>query len=368
MNCRALVLIACGSLIACSTSDHNDPGTAVWGVIPNDHAKHFQLQVRGAERRLVVFGPDGQQDTLGIHPLMGVGQQPPASPLERVVLASTTHLPFIDALYCIDRVVGLAYTDRVRDPGIRERIEDGRIQEVGRADGLDRERLIAVDPQVVFDHPFGQAGKEKEFPATIAVTEYLEDHPLGRAEWIRFFGMLLGKERTADSVYKAIAHRYEVAQNMSGHLAEKPLVLFGSQWEQRWWMPHGGSYMATLINDAGGRYWFSDSVSDGNIAVSLEQVIVAAESCSYFGVILADPGTVDVDDLAGGDPRIAVLDAVRTGGFVGNSERNDLFGKALLEPEVILKDLRCIFHPGSCAGYRPRYFFPVGQMGTPSLR
>lgn len=119
--------------------------------------------------------------------------------------------------------------------------------------------------------------------------------------------------------------------------------------------------MATLINDAGGRYWFADSMVNGNIPVALEHVLLAATECANFGMVMAKDGKVDGRELVGGDTRLAAIDAVHKGGFVGNTSRSDLFGRALLEPDIILHDLRCIFHPRSCSGYQPTYFFPVGQ-------
>jgi iron complex transport system substrate-binding protein len=281
--------------------------------------------------------------------------------LERVAVVSTTHLPYFTALHAGPLVVGVAYTDQVRDAVVKDQIAAGNTAEIARADGLDRERLIALRPQVVFDYPFGSDSRSMEMAQpTIAVTEYLEDHPLGRAEWIRFFGLLIGREKLADSVFKAIVHRYEFVREQRGHLGAAPRVLFGSHWEQNWFVPPGNSYMARLIDDAGGKYLYADSVVEGNITLALEQVLVAGEQCDHIGVVLATQGRVDAAALAG-DPRVARLDAVRKGGFFGNSATSDIFGQALLEPDVVLRDLRCIFHPRICAGHKPTYFFPIAQ-------
>lgn len=358
----AFLLAVC---LGCGGSEQPASKEAGWSAIPNAYARHFELQVRGADRRIVVYGPGGMVDTVGIYVLAGRAhgrEMQVDTPLTRVAVVSTTHLPFFTALGVPDAVAGVAHMDQVRDPIIRQRIAVGKVVEISRADGLDRERLLSLAPQALFDYPFGR-GEQKPgaFEKGIAVTEYLEEHPLGRAEWVRFFAMLLGAQNKGDSLFNAIAHRYEFVRDLRGHLDESPKVLFGSHWEQAWFAPPGNSYMATLIADAGGRYWFADSVATGNLPMALEEVLVAGRGCRHFGVLLAADRKVDPLDMVGGDPRIAALTAVRKGGFIGNSARSDLFGQALLEPEVVLQDLRCIFHPRACGGHKAKYFFPVAQ-------
>lgn len=357
------VLAVSSLFMACSGSDAQPVLSAGWSSIPNQYARHFQIQIRGSGRRLVVFGQGGPADTVGIYVLNGAPQGREAridTPLTRVVVVSTTHLPFFTALGLGSFVVGVAHVDQVRDPNIAERVRQGSISEILRADGVDRERLTALAPQAVFDYPFGRGG-QPPYNSTIAITEYLEEHPLGRAEWIRVIGLLTGEEVRADSLFKAVEHRYLFVRDLRAHLSEAPTVLFGSHWEQSWFAPPGNSYMATLIADAGGRYVFADSSAQGNISLSLEEMLVKASACEHLGVMLASTGRMTPLTMVGGDPRLAGLDAAKKGGFVGNSARNDLFGKALLEPEVLLQDLRCIFHPNACSGHKPVYFFPVGQ-------
>lgn len=364
MKWIALSVVVTALAVGCTEPQGGTPVPSGWSAIPNAYAQRFELQVKGADRRLVVFGPGGRTDTAGIHRLVGEAEGRETRlplPLRRVAVVSTTHLPYFTALDAAQAVAGVAYTEQVRDATIRTQITNGTTAEIARADGLDRERLIALRPQAVFDYPFGSDARSIELEQpTIAITEYLEDHPLGRAEWIRFFGLLLGREKKADSVFNAIEHRYAFVRDMRGHLGQAPLVLFGSHWEQNWFVPSGNSYMASLIDDAGGDYLFADSAVEGNITLALEQVLVAGEACDHLGVVLAATGRVDAATLAG-DPRVARLDAVRKGGFIGNSATSDIFGQALLEPDVVLRDLRCIFHPRICTGHKPTYFFPIAQ-------
>ncbi|MBX2972941.1 MAG: ABC transporter substrate-binding protein [Flavobacteriales bacterium] len=356
------LLLACiPCFMGCEPSGGDHVEQAGWSSLPNAYATHFEVQVRGDERRLLVFGAEGRADTVGRYLYRGEGEMLPV-PVQRAVVLSTTHLSYFGSLGAVDQVVGTAFTAQVRDPRFVEAARDGRLQEVSRADGIDRERLLALAPQVIFDYPFGMGDRRTTSLAnTVHVTEYLEEHPLGRAEWIRFFGMLLGREQRADSIFNAIMHRYSFLCDLRAHLPKEPSVFFGSHWEGAWSAPAGNSCMAALIRDAGGRYVFADSAAPGNIAVPLERLLIMGDTVDHIGVLLAHAGPVDRRAMVGGDPRIARLKGVREGAFVGNSATRDLFGQALLEPDEMLRDLRCILHPGTCAGRKARYFEALRQ-------
>lgn len=358
-----LVVLCC--FHSCSEGPRPSTDVPGWSTLPNAYAEHFRIQVRGAARRLIVLGPGGDLDTLGKYVLGSDPDprwQPIKVPLKRVAVVSTTHLSFFSALGLAGTVVGAAHTEQVRDTLIRRLVSKGAVVEIARTGGLDRETLIGLAPEAIFDPPFERDPKAvAAFGNVIAVTEYLEQHPLGRAEWIRFFGLLFDRTKQADSMFNAIEHRYTTMRAMSVAVADPPMVFFGSNWNNTWYAPPVNSYMARLIADAGGRYWSVDSTAKENVPVPMEQLLLIARECDHFGLVLAQDGKVDASMLVGGDLRLAKLDAVRKGGFYGNSVRSDLFGQALLEPETILRDLRCIFHPNSCRRYTPSYFFPVGQ-------
>jgi len=350
--CFVLLLTSCSQQQQERTEEQG-----AWTAESLQFARSFSIETRDAERRLVVFGPGGRSDTVGIH-LVGSAAIP--LPLQRLAVVSTTHLAYIQVLERLEVLVGAAHIDRTADPELRTWLQNN-VPDIGRADGLDRELLITLAPQVVLDYPFGQGSSTQHLQGTqrVAVTEYLEEHPLGRAEWLRFFGVLLGREKQADSLFNAIVHRYHKS-TFQGN-SSRPSVFFGSAWQGRWFVPPGNSYMATLIKDAGGVYLFADKQGGENLALDLETVLDRCANADHFGAILAQEGTVEAHHLVGGDTRLASSKAVAQGGFVGNSATNDLFGMALLEPDLILQDLRCIFHPEQCVGHVPRYFVSIAQ-------
>lgn len=341
-----------------------------WYPLTNSYARCFRILTNGEQRQLVVLGPGGSADTLAIYRITSAKDTAQAGsagvtalpPLQRVAVVSTTHLPYISLLGKAGSVVGAAHLELIRDTAVLARVKGGAVQEIATGDGLDKEMLLSLSPEALLDYPFGRTNNAQgNGPPRVEITEYLEEHPLGRAEWIRFFGVLLGEEAKADSIYRAIELRYNTVRDLARVLPDHPKVFFGSAWQGQWHVPPGNSYMAQLISDAGGQYAYAAQKATANIPLDLEAVLIQGREVQHFGAVLSTAGRVRAADLAGGDTRVARLAAVREGGFFLDSQRSDVFGMALLEPDQLLLDLRCIFHPQHCGGHRLKYAFPLGQ-------
>lgn len=342
-------------LVACADKDAG-PGRSAWSALPNDHARYFSLLERNDERAVAVFGENG--DTLLMIELSDATARERSKAFDRVACLSTTYFPYLSALGLTDRVKAAVDLDQVRDTAAQDRIRKGLMSELSSADGVDRERLLAAEVGIAFDYPFGKGGRSMQVLNTkvVPVTEYLEVHPLGRAEWLRFFGVLFGVERKADSLYSTIAERY--TRVVVADTSNRPTVVFGSYWQGQWFVPSGNSYMARLITDAGGRYLFSDHRGAGNITLDLESMLSVAEHADHWGMVAKVDGQATVSDMTTGDDRLMRMKAVEENGlFICNTARSDFFGAAILEPDVLLQDLRWIFRePEMDTALLPRYF------------
>ena len=365
-----LFLCMCALFGSCAPEAQEQQGQGEWSTVPNDRATNFRILVRGDERRLIVFGHAGPTDTAGRYQIVADGQKADlgwtalSSGKQRIVLGSTTHVPYVGALSAWDVIAGIAHGDQVRDTAFQRRLRDGAVQEMANGDGIDRERLVAIAPDLLTVYPFGGGGGTLHGTGVpeVAVCEYLEEHPLGRAEWIRFFGVLLGREREADSLYEGIKARYE-ALCADSTAVPRPRVLFGSVWNGQWWVPPGNSHMARLIADAGGAYVFAHRTGRDNIAVDMETLVAMGDSIDHWGMIADIAGNPSPSDFTNDDLRMTALKAVRTNRlFVGNTRTADLFGQALLEPDRVLQDLRaCLWDEPDPARYSGRVpsFIPV---------
>ena len=329
-------------LFGCRTSQPAKKVCEQWVNVPNSYAEAFRIRSCGSTYELIVFGPNGREDTLAVY------QVDVHDALRRVAVVSTTHLAYIHALGLTERVVGVAGLAQVKDPSLANVLSGNSTKDIGTADGLDRETLIHLAPEALLDQPFGKSDAAEPLSSipSIMIAEYLEPHPLGRAEWIRFFGVLFGIAPKADSLFAAIEGRYTTARDRVDAQVAPTTVFFGSNWQGTWWVPGGKSYMAQLIGDAGGVLQFSDPESVENSAVDLETLLHRGEILDHWGMVVAENGPVTADVLCAGEQRLQRIRPFNDHGlFAANSAHVDIFGKALVEPDVVLMDLIKVFHP-----------------------
>jgi iron complex transport system substrate-binding protein len=281
------------------------------------------------------------------------------TPLRSIVCTSTTHIPLLDYLGETETLVGFPTTDYISSEKMRQRIDAGKIQELGVDKGLNLERLVMLKPDMVMGYTmssdFGQFKKVEELGIPVVLNaEYLEKHPLGRAEWIKFMALFFNKEKLADSVFQVIEKSYLETKALADTKQEKPSVLSGIVYGDAWFMPGGQNYAAKLLKDSGCKYLWEDDPSNGYLELSFESVYEKARNADlWIGV-----GTFKtLAELKNSDNRYAkfkpfqqktvyTYDARK--GAKGGSEFLEL---GYLRPDIILKDLVKIGHPDLLPDY-----------------
>ncbi len=365
-------------LVACGPRANTPSDWSTWKPIATRYATKFKVWARGDDRLVVVFGNGGERDTVGCYLIssdprahLPIDAVLMAKPVGRLAMLSTTHVPYISALGRVGTVVAGAHLDQVRDTDLLAAIQAGKVKEIGTGQGVDRERMLALDLGAVFTYSFGKSeigALEALGIPVVEVSEYLEEHPLGRAEWLRFFGVILGEEHKADSLFAGIVQRYELVRSRVRR-DTMPTVLFGSCWNGQWFVPPGNSYMAKLIDDAGGRYVFADRTGDGNITVDMETMITVGGNADVWGMISAERGPIRSTAFTAGDERLEKFRSVSSRNLFAASSDADFFGKALIEPDVLLQDMCCCLRSGQCPVEHavqavPGYFMPA-SVDTP---
>ncbi|HEX8038821.1 MAG TPA: ABC transporter substrate-binding protein, partial [Chryseosolibacter sp.] len=214
--------------------------------------------------------------------LVPKGQQPPPhdpgipviyTPLESIVCTSTTHIPHLDYLGETDKLVGFPTTDYISSEKMRQRIREGKVVDLGVDKELNMERLAALKPGVVMGYTmtgdYGQFKKMEDLGIPVVINaEYLEQHPLGRAEWIKFTGLFFNKEKEADSVFSMIEKNYLETGRLLRPDMNAPTVLSGIVYGDAWFLPAGQNYAARLYKDAGCRYLWEDTHGSGYLQLS----------------------------------------------------------------------------------------------------
>jgi iron complex transport system substrate-binding protein len=351
-----IVLAWMVSLSSCLVPQNNDTaGLSVVRTIRPEYAEGFLIQeMSDSSFRITLLNLEHLPDTL-----QQISWRP--QEISRIACLSTTHIPFIKKLGLLHLVSGSGFTDLVVDPDVRRLIESGQIVNLTIGHKLDDEKVFGSQPDIMFVYPYGGEEYVKFLEAGIGciqISEYLEKSPLARAEWMKLFGVLLNREREADSLFQEIRNAYlQHMDKVKSSSAERPAVFTGSYDGGFWYMPPGNSFAAALIRDAGGRYIYEDSLSGGNLVYPFEKVLADAHGCDFWGKIIFEKGPLTAEKLTEGDARLQSLKSFQNRNvFYCNAAETDYHGMAVLEPEVMLADLIAIFHPEQDTSHVPVYF------------
>ncbi|SHG89126.1 iron complex transport system substrate-binding protein [Chryseolinea serpens] len=274
-------------------------------------------------------------------------------PLQSIVCTATTHIPLLDYLNESDKLTGFPTTDYISSEKMRQRIDAGKIQELGVDQGMNLERLAVLKPDMVMGYSmnsdYGQFKKMEELGVPVVLNaEYLERHPLGRAEWIKFMALFFNKEKLADSVFRSIEKSYLDTKAMADSAKSRPTVLSGVVYSDAWFLPGGKNYASTILNDAGCNYLWKDDPSSGWLQLSFESVYEKAYDADLW---IGLGSYTSLREIAAADRRYAkfksfvqkkVYNYDARKGAKGGSEYLEL---GYLRPDIILQDLVKIAHP-----------------------
>ena len=220
------------------------------------------------------------------------------------------------------------------------------------------ESIVALAPDAILLSPFENAGHgalEQTGVPVIECADYLESTPKGRAEWVRFLGLLYGCSEKADSIYKASAGAYDEIAARVAQSAARPVVITEMLTDGYWFVPGGSSYMARLLQDAGADYPWSNNNSVGSLQLDFSTVYAKAADADFW-LIRTYGHDMTLDDLRSVYLLNSQFKAFKTGNvFVADTSEAPLFEEFPFHPELLLEEYAMIFHP-ELAGGRLRYF------------
>jgi iron complex transport system substrate-binding protein len=282
------------------------------------------------------------------------GHQIIRTPVEKVVVLSTTHIGFVSKLGKESTIIGVSGKDFVSNPTVRKGIDEGLVKDVGYDQNLNYELLLQMKPDLVMAYGIGSdvaahLSKMRDLNIPVVINaEYLEETPLGRAEWLVFMSSFYDQTEHARQLFNEIVMEYDSLKGLVNGLKTKPKVLSGLPYKDNWWVPGGKSYMANMIADAGGDYLWKDNDSRESFVVSLENAIVKAV---YADLWINTGQTNSVADILSSDERFKIIPSLQKGQvYNDNLKMNSTGGNEVWEtspanPQYILHDLIQIFHP-----------------------
>lgn len=286
-------------------------------------------------------------------------------PISNIVMTSTTQVPHLDYLGDSELLKGFPNLDLISSKDTRKLIDDGKVEDLGSGAQANIERIIDLDPDWVMISTLGEDLKNVEIlkqaniPAVLN-GEYVEQHPLGRAEWIKFTGALLGKYEEAVKVFAEIEVSYLEAEKLiSDQIEDKPKVMAGVMYKDIWYVPGSDSWGAKLLVAAGGEYLFSKQKGTGSAQLSYEYVLENAQEADFW---LGASDFNNLGEMKQADPRYAHFQCFQKGNVYSYTTKKgatgglEYFELGYLRPDLILKDLIKILHPNLLPDYS-LYFY-----------
>jgi len=349
-------------LVSCDPSEKQGHLTeaSISNPVEISYAKRFKAWKKGDITRIVVnSGESGEQFDYWLIPAGFVlpdtvsADQIIEIPVTKWVVTSTTHVPGLDLLEIPDYLVGFPNTNYISSVAIRSRIEQDLVKDIGTVNGLNFESLVELQPELVISYISGPDRSQLDqldqsgIPYVLNL-DFMEESPLGRAEWIKFIGLLSGRFELADSIFKAIEQDYLNLRNLAGNVREKPTVFSGLLYGDTWFAPGANSFAAKFIEHAGGNYSWDDQDHFGSVELSLEAVFDRNGDTEFW------IGTGDYSSkqaLAGADPRYSHFQAFKTDkiynyhGSIGPTGGFEYFELGGARPDLVLADLIKILHP-----------------------
>ncbi|PZR21503.1 MAG: ABC transporter substrate-binding protein [Flavobacterium psychrophilum] len=285
-------------------------------------------------------------------------------PLKTVVVTSTTHIPSLEALGVENTLVGFPSTDFISSEKVRARIDAGKVKEAGANESLNTEVMIDLSPDAVVGFSISSNNKslttlEKSGLKVLYNGDWTEQTPLGKAEWIKFFGALYNQEDKADKLFADIEKGYNEALKLAQKANTKPTVLCGAMFQDHWYLPQGGSWAALFLKDAKANYLWADSEGTGSLNLAFETVLDKAENADYW---IGPSQFTTFKEMTDANPHYAQFKAFKTKNVYSYSSKKGAKGGLIYyelapnRPDLVLKDMIAILHPDLLPGYQTHFF------------
>ena len=267
---------------------------------------------------------------------------------------SSSHVAMFDAIGQAKRISGVSGIDYISNPYVREHRLCGEVRDVGYDTNLNFELLAAMRPDLMLLYGVtGEntivTGKLRELGIPyIYIGDYMEESPLGKAEWLVAVAEIAGMRERGEEVFREIPLRYDSLKTLAAKAERKPVVMLNTPYGDSWLMAPPSSYVARLIADAGGQYVYTQDTGNQSRPIDTEEAYRLAEMSDCW---INVGSAASLKELAEIVPKFMDTRPVREGRVYNNNRRtnpsggNDYWESGVIHPDLILQDLIRIFHP-----------------------
>ena len=281
-------------------------------------------------------------------------------PIKNTICMTALQLSNFTVLDAHDVVKGITGTKNLFNKDILQRVKDGKIVKIGMEGEFDTELVLAANPDVIFISPSKRGGYNaiKETGITLVPhLGYKELDPLGQAEWVKFIGMFIGKEREATVLFDSVEKRYNDLKEKAAKAGQRPTVTSGEMHYGTWHAVGGKNYLAQIFRDAGADYVINDEETSGE-NLEFERMYALSANADYWRILNSYPGEFSYEALKASEPRNELFKAFKEKKVIYcNMKQQPYYEIAPVEPDVLLKDFVAIFHPELVeSDYTPKYY------------
>ena len=336
------------------------------------YAQTFDIQEFDSYKKLTIFKTPSKREAT-VYYLIPKNTPVPDSlknksiirtPVERMVLTSTTQIPMLEMLNSEGVLVGFPNPAYISSEKTRKRIAQGKITDLGQNQQINTELLLSIHPELFVGFSVKPNSEiydniRKLGIPVILNQDWMEETPLGKAEYLLFFGALFEKDALAKQHFTQIAQQYNHIKKQVKNSVSKPTILSGSLYQDVWYLPAGESYMAQFFKDAGGDYLWKDTQGSGSLSLSYESVLEKAQNADYWiapgfyrskqKMIHDNPFYKDFIAFQKDKIYTYASKTGTTGGVL-------FFELATTHPDWVLEDFVQILHPEKFS-HRPFHFF-----------
>lgn len=336
------------------------------------YAKGFDIQEIGKFKKLTIKTPYPNAEQALEYLIVPKNSTIPDSlkkfkiietPIEKLVVTSTTHIPMLELLDSENTLVGFPNLKYISSPKTRARIEKNQLIELGNEENINTEILLDISPELLIGFSMSSNNKmfntiEKAGIPVILNGDWLEETPLGRAEWVKFFALFFNKEKKAEHIFNKIESSYNEAVEIAKKATSKPTVLSGVIFNDVWNLPAGESFMANFLKDANTDYLWANTKGRGSLSLSFESVYDKGQHAEFW---IAPGHYNSLEQLQKANSHYSKFDAFTSKNIFSFTTKTGVNGGALyyemapVQPDVVLKDIIKVTHPSLLKDYEPFY-------------
>ena len=296
-------------------------------------------------------------DSLKKNPIIAV-------PIKTIVVTSTTHIPSLEMLGEEKSLVAFPNLDYISSEKVRALIDGKKIKEIGNNQSLNTEVLIDLQPNVIIGYGIDNNNPtldnlQKSGLKVMLNGDWNEETPLGKAEWLKFFGALYGKQKQANDIFSKIATEYFATIAIAKKAVTKPTVLAGDMFEDKWYLPKGTSWGSQLLKEANADYLWAETTGTGSLSLSFETVLERAENADVW-ITSGQFGSLKA--MTDASPHYSQFKAFNKKKVYSFTRKKGKTGGVLYyelapnRPDIVLKDILKIMHPELVPDYELFFF------------